>query len=173
MLEELSMNRLLAIPFGLILLGGQALVMSGANASDDQASGLVIVESAFDVATTADRFAAAAEERGLTVFARIDHAAGAAKAGMDLPPTELLIFGTAKVGTPLMECDRRVGIDLPLKTLIWMDESGQVLLGYNSPDWLAERHGLGDCSAVLAKIEKALAGLAADASGASEDGGDR
>jgi uncharacterized protein (DUF302 family) len=130
----------------------------------------VIVESTFDVPTTADRLAEAAKARGLTLFARIDHAAGAEKAGMELPPTELLIFGTAKVGTPLMQCDRRVGIDLPLKVLVWSEQDGQVLLGYNSPDWLAERHGLGDCAAVLAKIETALATLAAEAAGASGGG---
>jgi uncharacterized protein (DUF302 family) len=164
------MNRLLAVTFGLSLLGGQALVMDSATASDEPVAGLVIVESTFDVPTTADRLAEAAKARGLTLFARIDHAAGAEKAGMELPPTELLIFGTAKVGTPLMQCDRRVGIDLPLKVLVWSEQDGQVLLGYNSPDWLAERHGLGDCAAVLAKIETALATLAAEAAGASGGG---
>jgi uncharacterized protein (DUF302 family) len=79
----------------------------------------------------------------LTVFARIDHAAGAAEAGMSLRPTELLIFGNAKGGTPLMQATQTIGIDLPLKALVWQDASGNTWLSYNDPSWLAKRHGLG------------------------------
>ena len=90
-----------------------------------------------------DRLAAAVGDKGMTVFARIDHAAGAAEAGLALPPTELLIFGNAKGGTPLMQSAQTIGIDLPLKALVWRDSAGQTWLSYNDPLWLAQRHGLG------------------------------
>jgi uncharacterized protein (DUF302 family) len=79
----------------------------------------------------------------MTVFTRIDHAAGAAEAGLTLRPTELLIFGNAKGGTPLMQSNQTIGIDLPLKALVWQDASGKTWLSYNDPGWLAKRHGLG------------------------------
>ena len=106
-----------------------------------------------------DRVQDNAEERGLTVFARIDHAAGAAKVGKELPPTELLIFGNPKGGTPFIECAQTVAIDLPLKILVWEDADGQVWLGYNDPAFIAARHGVPDCPSV-APLSKALAGLA-------------
>jgi uncharacterized protein (DUF302 family) len=81
--------------------------------------------------------------KGLTVFARIDHAAGAAEVGLPLAPTELLIFGNARGGTPLMQSVQTVGIDLPLKALVWQDTSGTTWLSYNDPHWIAKRHGLG------------------------------
>ena len=90
-----------------------------------------------------DRLEAAVKAKGLTVFARIDHAAGAAKVGLSLRPTELLIFGNAKGGTPLMQSNQTVGIDLPLKALVWQDASGDTWLSYNDPSWIAKRHGLG------------------------------
>ena len=146
----------------LALVAGQVGVADADTPAADP-RGLVVVESAYDVPTTADRYVAAAEAKGLTIFARIDHAAGAEKAGMPLPPTELIIFGNPKAGTPLMHCDRGVGIDLPLKAMIWSDDDGKVLLGYNATSWLAGRHDLGDCAPVLAKIDKALNALAREA----------
>jgi uncharacterized protein (DUF302 family) len=156
------MKRLSAILLGLIL---SAPAMHGvlAETSPGDPTGLVTVESAHDVPTTVERLVTAAEAKGLTVFARIDHAAGAEQVGMELPPTQLVIFGTAKVGTPLMQCDRTVGIDLPLKALIWEDADGKVLLGYNASAWLASRHDLEDCAPALAKIGDALAALASEA----------
>ncbi|MFZ7128615.1 MAG: DUF302 domain-containing protein [Desulfobacterales bacterium] len=100
-----------------------------------------------------------AKERGLTIFARIDHAAGAQKAGKSLRPTELLIFGNPKGGTPLMECAQSAGIDLPLKALVWEDEANQVRLGYNDPAYIAKRHGIADCP-VVEMLGKALADMA-------------
>lgn len=96
------------------------------------------------------------------IFARIDHAAGAAKVGKTLRATELLIFGNPQGGTPFMECAQTVGIDLPLKALVWEDGSGQVWLGYNDPLFLARRHGAGACPAIEG-LAKALANLAAEA----------
>ncbi|HSW26037.1 MAG TPA: DUF302 domain-containing protein, partial [Burkholderiaceae bacterium] len=95
---------------------------------------------------------------GLTVFARIDHAAGATKVGKSLRPTELLIFGNPQGGTPLMECAQSAGIDLPLKALVWQDEAAQVWLGYNDPAFLAQRHGAASCP-VVENLRKALSGL--------------
>ena len=120
------------------------------------ADGLTTIESSYEPKDTMDRFEAALKAKGLTIFARIDHAAGAAEAGLPLRPTELLIFGNAKSGTPLMQADQAVGIDLPLKALVWQDASGKTWLSYNDPAWMAKRHGLGN--AVDATIA-AMAGL--------------
>jgi uncharacterized protein (DUF302 family) len=89
-----------------------------------------------------DRLETEVTGRGMTVFARIDHAAGAAKVGLPLRPTELLIFGSAKAGTPLMQSNQAIGIDLPLKALVWEDAAGKTWLSYIDPSWLAKRHGL-------------------------------
>jgi uncharacterized protein (DUF302 family) len=103
--------------------------------------GLVTVPSNHDVKATIDRFENDMKSKGMTIFARIDHAAGAKAAGLSLRPTELLIFGNAKAGTPLMQAHQTLGIDLPLKVLGWEDAAGKVWLSYNDPGWLAARHG--------------------------------
>lgn len=118
--------------------------------------GLITVNSAFSVKQTADRLEAALKDKGMTVFARIDHARGAKNAGIALLPTELVIFGSPKVGGPLMRCDRGVGIDLPMKALIWEDESGNVWYTYNAAEFLAGRHDLSGCRQVLDKVQAAL-----------------
>ena len=107
------------------------------------ADGLITIPSSYAAKDTADRLAATIKARGMTVFARIDHAAGAAEAGLSLRPTELLVFGNAKGGTPLMQSNQMIGIDLPLKALVWQDETGKTWLSYNDPRWLAKRHELG------------------------------
>ena len=107
------------------------------------AEGLITLPSSFEPKDTMDRLEAAVKAKGLTVFARIDHAAGAAEVGMSLHPIELLIFGNAKGGTPLMQANQETGIDLPLKALVYEDATGKVWLAYNDPHWIAERHGLG------------------------------
>jgi uncharacterized protein (DUF302 family) len=122
------------------------------------ADGLIAVKSSYTVKQTINRLEKVVKQHGLHVFARIDHAAGAAKIGMKLRPTELLIFGNPQGGTPFMECAQTVGIDLPLKALSWEDAQGQVWLGYNDPAYLAQRHGVATCPAA-AKLSKALAGL--------------
>jgi uncharacterized protein (DUF302 family) len=120
--------------------------------------GLVQVKSPYSAAETLDRLEEIVKQGGFTVFARIDHAAGAAKAGKSLRPTAVLIFGNPKGGTALMECAPSVGIDLPLKALAWEDAAGQVWLGYNNPAYLAQRHGISDCPPV-AKMSSAIAAL--------------
>ena len=107
------------------------------------ADGLVTVRSSYSPKETMKRLETEVKAKGLTVFARIDHAAGAAEVGLSLRPTELLIFGNANGGTPLMQSIQTIGIDLPLKALVWQDGSGGTWLSYNAPNWLAKRHGLG------------------------------
>jgi len=125
------------------------------------ADGLISVKSTFPVKKTADRLQSALQQKGMTVFARIDHSAAAAKVGKNLRPTELIIFGNPKIGSSLMICAQTTAIDLPQKALIWKDAGGQVWLSYNDPQYLARRHGIGTCGkAVLAKIAKALANFA-------------
>jgi uncharacterized protein (DUF302 family) len=106
-------------------------------------NGLVTVESSLGPAETMNRLVAEVGAKGLTIFARIDHAAGAREAGLALPPTELLIFGNARGGTPLMQANQAIGLDLPIKVLVWQDASQRSWISYNDPAWLAERHGLG------------------------------
>jgi uncharacterized protein (DUF302 family) len=122
------------------------------------ADGMSIQKSPYPAVETMNRFEANARQRGLIIFARVDHAAGAAHVGKKLRPTEVLIFGNPQGGTPLMECAQSTAIDLPLKALVWEDDQGQVWLGYNDSAWLARRHGVPDCPAAVA-IGKALAGL--------------
>jgi len=105
--------------------------------------GLMTVASQHRVKTTLDRLETAAKAKGMIIFARIDHAAGATSVGLPLRPTELLIFGNARGGTPLMQLAQTIGIDLPLKALVFEDAAGKVWLSYNEPGWLAQRHGLG------------------------------
>ncbi len=117
------------------------------------------VNSPHTTAETSNRLVAALQERGLKLFARIDHAAGAATLGKTLRPTEVFIFGNPQGGTPLMVCQQTAGIDLPLKALVWQDETGQVWFGYNDPAWIAARHAAAACP-VVPNLAKALAGLA-------------
>jgi uncharacterized protein (DUF302 family) len=130
------------------------------------ADGLTSLRSSYGPSDTLSRLEAEVRARGLTVFAHIDHAAGAAAAGLALRPTDLLVFGNAKGGTPLMQSVQTIGIDLPLKALIWQDASGSTWLSYNDPHWLARRHGVsleveattGILAAALAAIAKAATG---------------
>jgi uncharacterized protein (DUF302 family) len=122
------------------------------------ADGVIAVKSTHSAKETMDRFEGLVKQKGLNVFARINHAAGAVKIGKTLRPTELLIFGNPQGGTPFMECAQSVGIDLPLKALVWEDASGQVWLGYNDPAYLAQRHGVAQCPSV-GGLSKALSGL--------------
>ncbi|CDX14597.1 Protein CrcB homolog 1 (fragment) [Mesorhizobium plurifarium] len=128
-------------------------------------NGLISVESRFRVGETIDRLVETVTSAGLRVFARIDHAAGAREVGAALRPTELLIFGHPKGGTPLMQDRQLAGIDLPIKALAWEDEQGKVWLSYNDAHWLAERHDLGDASrdavvAIAAGMKKVVAAAA-------------
>lgn len=139
-----------------------AALLAGIVTMANAADGLVALKSPHSAKATMDRLENVVKQRGLNVFARIDHAAGAARIGKTLRPTEVLIFGNPQGGTPFMECAQSVGIDLPLKALVWEDASAQVWLGYNDPAFLAKRHSAPDCP-VVENLRKALSGLAAAA----------
>ena len=127
--------------------------------------GIVTVQSNHSVSITADRLEPLLKEKGMTVFSRIDHAAGAAGIGETLRPTILFIFGNPTAGTALMKCGQTAGIDLPLKILIWEDDSGLVKLSYNDPRYIADRHGISDCGQILEKMAGALKVFAEKAAG--------
>lgn len=127
------------------------------------AESLVTKKSSHSVSVTADRFAAALKEKGITLVARVNHAGAAKQVGMELRPTELLIFGNPKLGTPLMQSNQTAGIDLPLKALIWQDAKGGVWIGYVSPETVVARHGIADRAEVVKKMTGALEGLSAGA----------
>src|SRR5881398_3405139 len=109
---------------------------------------LTSIQSQFNPKETMDRLQAEIRAKGMTVFARIDHAAGAAEVGLTLRPTELIIFGNARGGTLLMESVQAVGIDLPLKALVWEDASGTTWLSYNEPSWIAQRHDVANAEPI-------------------------
>ena len=128
--------------------------------------GLITLRSNYGPKDTMDRLEAAVKGKGLTVFAHVDHAAGAAATGLPLRPTDLLIFGNAKGGTPLMQSAQTIGIDLPLKILVWQDATGATWLSYNEPSWLARRHGLSaDVEATVSALTTAIHAVAKVATG--------
>jgi uncharacterized protein (DUF302 family) len=138
------------VPVGLLL--ALALVAGVASAAD----GLITMRSPYSERETMDRFVTVARNAGMNIFARIDHTAGAQQVGRSLRPTEVLIFGNPKGGTPLLECSQTAGIDLPMKLLVWTDESDQVWIGYNDPAWIGRRHGVESCPAI-STLSQALA----------------
>jgi uncharacterized protein (DUF302 family) len=124
-------------------------------------NGLRTIASTRGVGETLDRLEAALRTKGITVFARFDHRAGAEAAGLQLRPTQVLVFGNPIAGTKLMQADQRIGIDLPLKALAWEDAAGKVWISWNEPEWLAARHALDPATqAVVAGMASGLAGLA-------------
>jgi uncharacterized protein (DUF302 family) len=118
-------------------------------------SGIIDVPSRYSVPETLARLQSILKEKSITVFALIDHSGEAEKAGLAMRPTQLLIFGSPKAGTPLMVAAPRLAIDLPLKALAWQDEQGKVWLSYNSPEYLQQRHGFPE------ELMKNIAGIAA------------
>jgi uncharacterized protein (DUF302 family) len=130
--------------------------------------GLTTMPSRFGPKETMDRLEAEIRANGMEVFARIDHAAGAAKVGMTLAPTELIIFGNPRGGTPLMQSVQTVGIDLPLKALVWQDASGKTWLSYNEASWIAQRHGIHNAQAVLNKMADVLRTISRQAASPNE-----
>ena len=126
--------------------------------------GLVVSASSHGPAETMQKLVAAVTAKGLAILSHIDHAAAAAKAGMELRPTDLLIFGNPKGGTPLMQANQAIGIDLPLKVLVWQDQDGTTWLGYNDPAWFCARHGV-ENDKVIAAMREMLAALASQATG--------
>jgi uncharacterized protein (DUF302 family) len=131
------------------------------------ADGLTKVASNYDASETSKRLETSIQAKGMTVFAKVDHAAGAKAVGLDLGPTLLVIFGAARGGTPLMQADQSVGIDLPLRALIWQDAAGRTWISYNEPEWIANRHGLGDgLKPVIGNMHEVRAAVVNEAAGA-------
>jgi len=118
--------------------------------------GLTTIASNFGPKETMDRLETEIRTKGMEVFARIDHAAGAAEVGLNLRPTELIIFGNARGGTPLIQSAQTIGIDLPLKALVWQDAANKTWLSYNGPGWIARRHGIADKGGVVGKMSEML-----------------
>lgn len=127
------------------------------------AGAMLKMESPHSVKDTLDRLQTIFEEKGITVFARIDHAAGARSVGADLLPTELMIFGNPQLGTPLMKLNREVGFDLPLKALAWKDKDGKVWLAVTNPAELNQTYALAGANGVIEKMTGALKGLTSKA----------
>jgi uncharacterized protein (DUF302 family) len=128
--------------------------------------GLITIASRFSVGETIDRLTSVVTSHGMRVFARVDHSANAVEVGMELRPTDLLVFGSPRGGTPLMQDRQTTGIDLPLKALAWEDTDGRVWLTCNDAAWVARRHGLGAGSGEAVRaIAAGLAAVAAAAAG--------
>jgi len=125
--------------------------------------GLTTIQSSFDPEQTMDRFEAEIKGRGMSVFARVNHSALATEAGLTLRPTELVLFGNPRGGTPLMQANQTIGIDLPLKALVWQDANGKTWLSYNDPAWLAKRHEIAGADRMLEAMSSTLAEMAAKA----------
>lgn len=119
--------------------------------------GIIRTKSQHTVTVTINKLENILKTRGMTIFKRVNHTAGAEKVGLQLRPTELLIFGNPKVGTPLMLCSQTAALDLPQKALAYKDESGQVWLAYNDPAYMANRHGIKGCEKAVQKVTGALA----------------
>ena len=117
---------------------------------------MVVKQSPYSVSRTLDRLTSIMQKKGITIFARVNHAAGAERVGQQLKSTELLIFGNPKLGTPLMQAKREIGVDLPLKALAWQDDAGKVWLGYTAPDALKARHGVSGRDEVFKKMTGVL-----------------
>src|SRR5438270_13747665 len=125
--------------------------------------GLTTIRSRFEPKETMDRLEAEIRAQEMTVFARIDHAKGASEAGLVLRPTELIIFGNARGGTPLMQSGQTVGIDLPLKALVCEDACGTTWLSYNEPSWIAQRHNIPNAESIVSKMTAALSAMSTKA----------
>ena len=137
-----------------LMIAGAMMLPRTANAT-----GMLKMESPYTTKETLDRLQAIFEKKGITVFARIDHAAGARSVGDDLLPTELMIFGNPKLGTPLMKLNQEVGFDLPLKALSWKDKDGKVWLAVTNPAELNQAYALAGANGVIDKMTAALKGL--------------
>lgn len=127
------------------------------------AEGIINVESPHSVEQTANKLEQVLTSKGMKIFQRIDHSAGAKTASISLNPTELLIFGNPKVGAPLMKCAPTVAIDLPQKAVIWQDNQQKVWISYNDPAYLKQRHNIQGCDEVLVKVSGALSKMTAAA----------
>lgn len=132
------------------------ILLTSAQSYAQADDGVELIKSAYSVTETIDRLENVLKSKGMTVFKRISHSDNAEKVGLELRPTELLVFGNPKMGTLLMQCQQLSALDLPMKGLAYEDEQGQVWLAYNKPDYLENRHHIQNCDEALEKIGKAL-----------------
>ena len=144
------------------LLLSIVLPSSAADSAANKKNGIVDVSSNHSVDETVDKLEGILQSKGITLFVVIDHSGEAAKVGIKMPPTKLLIFGNPKGGTPPMLAAPSIALDLPLKILVWEDSQGKVWLSYNSPEYLKERHGLPQDLVQNISAAKALATAAAE-----------
>jgi uncharacterized protein (DUF302 family) len=151
--QETTLRKLFLASTIIAISAVQALTVAQANAVE-----WITRESSASVVETADQLVSAAEGAGATVFARVDHAAGAEAVGEELPPTTLVIFGNPRIGTPILQADRRSGLDLPLRVLIW-EEDGSTMLGYEDPDALRERYAIEGADEAFEAMKGALENL--------------
>ena len=143
----------LFLPLIILLLGITAAVHAD---DDDDVDGLIVKRSPYSVKETLDRLENALKKKGITIALRWDHAAKARAVGIELRPTELLVFGNPKLGSHMFTSRQTAGIDLPMKALAWQDEKGRVWLGYNDPEYIADRHDIEDRDAIVRKMRGAL-----------------
>ncbi len=141
----------------LSALGFLLLYLVNSQVLAEQSEGVIRIKSKHSVAETVGKLETALKSKGMTIFKRVSHTEGAAKVGLELRPTELMIFGNPKVGTPLMQCEQLAALDLPQKALVYEDAEGQVWFAYNDPQYIAERHKVTACDDVIQKITNALA----------------
>lgn len=156
------MLRLASLALGLSLVSLATSAAPPPTAGARPFEGMVVLRSAHDAATTSARLEAEVSRRGQHVFLALDHAAAARTVGLELGPTQLLVFGNPKVGTLLMQCAPSAGLDLPLKTLVWTDAAGATWLAYNDVRWIMKRHGAPSCAPtdMVANALAAIAGAA-------------
>ncbi len=139
----------------LVLLGASTFALA-----QDDTSSIVSMKSNYDFDTTVERLTTAIEESPLTLMTTIDHAANAAKNDLELRPTTLFLFGNPKVGTPLMQEEQTIALDLPQKMLVWQDEAGDVYVGFNNPFYLKARHGVAGQAERFTTVNNVLTNLA-------------
>jgi len=144
------------IASGLLCICSTAIAHGQKTHKKHNHNGMVTISSHHDVVTTANKLEQLLVAKGMTIFTRINHSAGAKKVGKTLRPTELLIFGNPNIGTVLMQCAQSVGIDLPQKMLVWEDTKGTTHIGYNAPRYIAKRHSITGCNDVIKKVTGAL-----------------
>ena len=139
-----------------------SLLVANSALADD---GLATIKSMHNVQKTADRFERMIKNAGLNLYLRVNHSSDAKKVGLSLKPSQVIVFGSPKVGTHLMNCSESVAIDLPLKVLIREDAQGRVWLSYNRPKFLVKRHSIKGCDKVVEKMDGLLAKFAWSSTG--------
>ena len=162
-LPSIAIRRGLAVVGVLSIVARMANAQSGGSATPATAAGIVTVTSAVSFDSTLARLERAATAKGLTVAAKIDHAAAAQRAGLTLRPTTLVIAGNPAAGTPLMLADQTMAVELPLRFLVWQGDDGKARVSYDPIKSIAARHKLGGRDELLARMTTAIEGIVQEA----------